>query len=70
MAENPWSGGLDIAVSRSLDEVSEGLRLWSKAHIEQRKSRLSLRSDSILPLPRARVGGLGYGGSVGLELQY
>ena len=70
VANNPWSGGLDVAVSRSLDEVSEGLRLWSKAYIEQRRSRLSLEGDTLLPLPRARVGGLGYGGSVGLELQY
>lgn len=70
LASNPWSGGLQLALSRSLSDWYEGLRIWSRGYAELQKSRLSLQQDGALPLPLARVGGQVYGLSVGLELSH
>ena len=42
-AENPWSGGLQLAMSRSLAELFPGFRIWGRAYAEQGKSRRSAR---------------------------
>ena len=70
LGTHPWSGGAQAALSRSLDHWYEGLRIWARAHLDVRKSRMSLQADSLVPLPPARVGGQSFGTSLGLELRY
>ena len=66
-AENPWSGGLQLAMSRSLDELFPGFRIWGRAYAEQGKSRRSALEARQLPLPLARVGMRELGFLIGVE---
>ena len=66
-AENPWSGGLQLAMSRSLAELFPGFRIWGRAYAEQGKSRRSALEARQLPLPLARVGMRELGFLIGVE---
>ena len=67
-AENPWSGGLQLAMSRSLAELfpdleSGAVRMRSRANHVEVLSRLGS-----YPLPLARVGMRELGFLIGVEL--